>query len=162
MPSLISNININLFLKILLCSLSMPSTCQKLGGGLYFSLWGLCYGSWWLFCACTVQSLELTLFHIENRGSPFTDLYKLILELSNPQVSFFLDSLARKPVFWGLASGGGGSFIVLHIHHGWHYLQSEMTKNGGKKSNSPHIHWKTRAQYFLIPLTKDKGIFSIF
>lgn len=38
LPSLISNFNINLFLKTSLCSLSMPSTCQRLGGGLFQSL----------------------------------------------------------------------------------------------------------------------------
>lgn len=129
---------------------------------IHFSLWGLCYGSWRLFCACTAQSWvqNLTLFHTESRGSPFTDLYKLILKLSNPQVSFFSGFSGQKASILG--AGEGGSFTVLHIHHGWHYLQSEMTKNGEKKGNSPHIHWKTRAQYFLIPLTKDKGIFSIF
>lgn len=79
-------------------------------------------------CSVHVQyrvESELTLFCTENRGSPFMNLYKLILILSIPKCPFFLVSLGRKPVI-------GGGFIYLHMHHGWHYLQSEMTRKKKK------------------------------
>ena len=91
----------------------MPSTCQKLGGGLFQALRPLLWFLGIVLCMCSTElSPELTLFRTENRGSPFTDLYKLILILSNPQVSFFSGFCGQKASIRG---GGGCSFIVLHI-----------------------------------------------
>ena len=112
----------------------------------------------WFFgavlCMCSLGvSPELTLFHSQNWGSPFTDLSKLSLILSNPQCPFSWFLWPESQNSWG--------FFYCPAHTLWLALPSEWNDKRENKWFPSHL-LENKGSVFPGPSNQRHGYFLKF